>query len=238
MISVCMATYNGARFIERQLSSILCQLGNSDEVIISDDGSTDGTLEIISKQTDPRIRVINGPHRHSPVFNFERAMGEVRGEFIFLSDQDDEWIPNKVKVMLQYLRRYSCVISDCRTIDGEGHELESSFYAINGTHFGRWYNLLLKNGYLGCCMAFRRCVMQASMPFPPDIPMHDIWIGNIAAFHFTLCFIPDKLVSYRRHGDNTSSAAEPSKYTLYEKLRFRWILVRRLFFCKSSHSLC
>jgi len=232
-----MATYNGERFIKRQLESILCQIEPKDEIIISDDGSIDNTLEIIRQLADPRIRVVDGPHRHSPTLNFENALGQTKGEYIFLCDQDDEWLPNKVKVMRNNLQRYGCVVSDCRTIDADGHELEPSFYAVNGTRSGRWYNLLVKNGYLGCCMAFHRSVMEASLPFPPDIPMHDIWIGNVAAFSNTLCFISDRLVNYRRHNTNASSASAPSKYSLFERLRFRLIVAYRLMNSKIARTL-
>lgn len=228
MISVCMATYNGQRFIERQLTSILSQLSSDDEVIISDDGSTDNTLQLLEQLGDPRVRVIDGAHRHSPVWNFEKALEHAEGNYIFLSDQDDLWLPNKVAVSLHYLQQYACVVSDCRTMDAEEQILEDSFYLINGTRSGKYYNLLVKNGYLGCCMAFRREVLEASLPFPSDIPMHDIWIGNVAAFKFSLAFMPEKLMHYRRHGANASTASSPSAYTLREKLRFRWVVARHI----------
>ena len=116
MISVCIATYNGSRFIDRQLRSILCQLGPDDEVVVSDDGSADDTLSIIRQFGDSRIRIIDGPHRHSPIWNFEKAMQAAKGDYIFLSDQDDEWLPSKVKVSMTYLQEYDCIVSDNRVV--------------------------------------------------------------------------------------------------------------------------
>lgn len=229
MISVCIATYNGERFIEQQLKTILSQLGQDDEVIIADDGSTDATVAKIGKLGDPRIRIIEGAHRHSPIWNFEKALEQARGEYIFLADQDDVWMPDKVATSMRYLQDADCVISDNQTIDADDHVIEPSFFKINGTHSGRWFNLLIKNGYLGCCMAFRRHVLEASLPFPSDIPMHDIWIGNVAAFRYTARFIPEKLMCYRRHGGNASTASSPSAYSFAEKLRFRWVMIRNLF---------
>ena len=228
MISVCLATYNGQRFIERQLTSILAQLGAEDEVVVADDGSVDDTLSIIKRLNDSRIRIVDGAHRHSPIWNFEQSLMAARGDYIFLSDQDDEWMADKVAVTMRYLQDYDCVVSDNKVVAPDGQVIAPSFYAVNGTRPGRYYNLLVKNGYLGCCMAFRRNVLESSLPFPADIPMHDIWIGNVAAFFYTVCFIPEKLMTYNRHGDNASSASSPSAYSFLEKLRFRWVVMRDL----------
>ena len=84
MISVCIATYNGARYIAEQLASILKQLSAEDEVVVSDDGSTDGTIDIVRSLNDRRIRIVDGPRRHSPTLNFERALRNAKGEYIFL----------------------------------------------------------------------------------------------------------------------------------------------------------
>ena len=230
MISVCIATYNGERFIERQVTSILSQIGAEDEVVVADDGSTDNTLMILRGLNDPRIRIVDGAHRHSPTWNFEKALKEARGEYIFLSDQDDVWMPEKVSVTMKYLQQYDCVVSDNVTVAANDSVISDSFYAINDTRPGKYYNLLLKNGYLGCCMAFRRNVLEAALPFPADIPMHDIWIGNVAAFKYSVCFIPDKLMHYNRHGDNVSTASAPSAYSLRQKLGFRWSVIHNLFF--------
>ena len=230
MISVCIATYNGERFIERQVNSILSQIGVEDEVVVADDGSFDNTLAILRDLNDPRIRIVDGAHRHSPTWNFEKALKEARGEYIFLSDQDDVWMPEKVAVTMRYLQQYDCVVSDNVTVAADDSVISDSFYAVNNTRPGKYYNLLLKNGYLGCCMAFRRNVLDAALPFPADIPMHDIWIGNVAAFKYSVCFIPDKLMHYNRHGDNASTASTPSAYSLRQKLGFRWSVIHNLFF--------
>ena len=105
MISVCLATYNGQRFIKRQITSILSQIGEEDEVVVSDDGSTDDTLTILRDLNDSRIRIIDGAHRHSPTWNFEKALEGARGEYIFLSDQDDVWMPDKVQKSVEALEK-------------------------------------------------------------------------------------------------------------------------------------
>ena len=96
-ISVCIATYNGERYIREQLDSILSQLSLDDEVIISDDGSKDSTIEIISSYLDSRIKVFKNNGKHGYVGNFENALNHSSGDFIFLSDQDDIWELQKIE---------------------------------------------------------------------------------------------------------------------------------------------
>ncbi len=222
MISVCLATYNGKDVVLEQLQSILPQLSAGDEVIVSDDGSTDGTVESVRSLGSPLIRLIEGPRKHSSTANFEHALRAAKGDIIFLSDQDDRWEPEKVSVMLAALEQADCVVSDCYVTDGSLHTTAASFYALNHTRPGRAYNLWVKNGYLGCCMAFRRNVLERSLPFPRHIPMHDIWIGNVAAYCYRVAFIPNRLIRFRRHGHNASSTAAPSTNPLWRKLLLRW----------------
>ena len=222
MISVCLATYNGAATLHQQLSSILAQLGPDDEVIISDDGSTDGTLNVVRAFNSPIVRIVQGPGTGSPIQNFEHALQQARGEYIFLSDQDDLWLEGKVQRMVAVLEAGAdCVVSDCHVTDDALRVTALSFFAHARLHKGRWYNLFMRNFYLGCCMAFNRRVLLRSLPFPRRIPMHDIWIGNIAAFTGRIEFLHEPLICFRRHGDNVSYTARKSPYSLWAKIKFR-----------------
>lgn len=229
MISVCIATYNGAAHIAEQLSSIFPQLAEGDEVIVSDDGSTDQTLAIVQSFRSPLVKIVKGPCLGSPILNFENALRHASGDLIFLSDQDDKWVEGKVVRMAEALREADCVVSDCYVTDERLRVTAESFYAMNATRPGLWYNLLRRNGYLGCCMAFRRSVAQASLPFPRRIPMHDIWIGNVAACKFSVKFIDDKLIWFRRHGHNASVTATKSPYSCWKKMGFRLRVLAGLF---------
>ena len=228
MISVCIATYNGEIFIREQIDSILRQLSSDDEIIVSDDGSTDGTISIINSIDDKRIRVIEGPRKQSPTSNFECALKASKGDYIFMSDQDDVWKPNKVKICMEWLQRYDCVVSDAEVTDSSLNPLYPSLYAIMQVRQGRIYNTIWKNGYTGCCMAFRRNVLEASLPFPKDIPMHDIWIGNVAAYKYNVMFIPDTLIYFRRHEDTTSCNGKGSKYSIWQQMKFRWSVIKNI----------
>ena len=221
MISVCIATYNGEKFIKEQIDSILRQLSLDDEIIVSDDGSTDDTISIIISIDDKRIRIIEGPRKHSPILNFENALKEAKGEFVFLADQDDLWKPNKVETCMKWLKKYYCVVSDAEVTDSKLNPLHHSLYAIMQVRQGRIYNTIWKNGYTGCCMAFRCNVLEASLPFPKNIPMHDIWIGNVAAYKYNVKFISDKLVLFRRHEDTISCNGKGSRFSLWQQLKFR-----------------
>ena len=152
MISVCIATYNGKEELRRQLDSIYPQLSVDDEIVISDDNSTDGTRELIKTYIDndaclPKVYLIDGPSLHSPIPNFENALKNAKGDYIFLSDQDDQWMPNKVEVMMKALQQSSCVVSDCVVTDGSLNVTAPSFYELNRTRAGWMYNLFVKNGY-------------------------------------------------------------------------------------------
>ena len=228
MISVCIATYNGERFIREQIDSILRQLSSDDEIIVSDDGSTDNTISIINSIDDKRIRIIEGPRKHSPTLNFECAMKEAKGDYIFLADQDDVWKPNKVEVCIEWLQEYDCVVSDATVTDKGLNTLYPSLYAIMQVRQGRIYNTVWKNGYTGCCMAFRRNILEASLPFPKNIPMHDIWIGNVAAYKYNVKFISEKLVLFRRHEDTISCNGKGSKYSIWQQMKFRWSIIKNI----------
>ena len=221
MISVCIATYNGQQFIREQIDSILCQLSSDDEIIVSDNGSADDTISIINSIDDKRIRIIEGPRKHSPILNFENALKEAKGEFVFLADQDDLWKPNKVEVCMKWLQKYYCVVSDAVVTDSSLNLLFPSLYEVIHAKKGPIYNTLWKNGYTGCCMAFRRNVLEKSLPFPKKIPMHDIWIGNVAAYKYNVKFISDKLVLFRRHKNTISCNGKGSKFSFWQQLKFR-----------------
>lgn len=228
MISVCIATYNGARYIGEQLASILKQLSAEDEVVVSDDGSTDGTLDIVRSLNDRRIRIVDGPRRHSPTLNFEWALRNAKGEYVFLADQDDVWLEGKVRRCMEELQKCDCVVSDAKVTDSCLNTTSESLFKLMHVRRGRLSNLLWRNGYTGCCMAFRREVLSKALPFPTDIPMHDIWIGNVAAFCGRLRFIDDRLLLFRRHDATASCNGKGSSYSLWQKLSFRWHTLKNI----------
>lgn len=229
MISVCMATYNGGKYIKEQIDSILPQLGSDDELVVSDDGSKDNTCSIIESYHDERIKLLYNQGKHGFVGNFENALKQCKGDCIFLSDQDDFWKPNKVKTVMKRLKDYSLVIHDAEIVDGEGNFMGHTYY--DGMHHSSSFLMnLWKTRWLGCCMAFRREVLDYCLPFPEKIEGHDYWIGMMGMLKFKYFFMPDVLMCYRRHGGNVSPSGEKSPNSLFYKLFVkRWYLLKSLF---------
>ena len=218
-VSVCVASYNGEAFVAEQLRSILVSDGVG-EVIVSDDGSTDQTLEIVRALHDPRLEIVTGPGS-GLVRNVESLLWRARGEYIFLADQDDVWMPGKVDSMIEPLiRGATLVVSDCVVVNAELCELSPSYFALIGSRRGMVRNFL-KNSYLGCCMAFRRELLAAALPFPNRVPAHDWWLGMVAEMVGTVQFIDLPLLMYRRHGSNQSSASGRSRVSLPDRLALR-----------------
>lgn len=219
-----MATYNGAQFIKEQIASILPQLSPCDELIISDDGSTDETIAIAKNFNSALIKIINGP-RAGLIKNFENSIKNAAGDIIFLSDQDDIWHPEKVKHCLSELSQSKAdlLVTDCTIINSEGMVLEDSFFKKRGSGPGLIKNIV-KNSFLGCCMVFRSELKEKILPFPKNIAMHDWWIGLVASVHGKVVFVKKPLSSYRRHGNNASPTGERSKYSRKQQMAFRLVI--------------
>lgn len=223
-ISVCIASYNGERYIKEQLSSILPQLSDIDEVLISDDSSTDDTVDIIKSLHDSRITLIENNTFYSSAFNFENALRCCSGDIIFLSDQDDIWDKNKVKKCVNALQQADLVLHDAEIIDANGNLLMESIFAFRKSGTGLFHNLV-RNSYMGCCMAFKSDVLRWIMPFPVKIPMHDLWIGEVVEMLGKTLLIEDKLLQYRRHTSNVSVFLDKSKKKISEKISDRLLLL-------------
>lgn len=235
MISICIATYNGENYLEEQLASILPQMTASDELIISDDGSKDGTVTIINRYAaqDERIKFFKGPGK-GVIANFEFAINQSQGDFIFLADQDDVWLPEKVQTTLSFFASHpkiDLVISDLVIVDEQLQVIEPSYFEYRKVTLGFLHNIV-KNKYIGAGMAFRGSLKSRILPIPAKVPMHDMWIGLIAAYKNKSALIPQTLTLYRRHNNNASEIN--TKASFFQQLKWRcaisYVLFKRIFF--------
>ena len=159
-----MATYNGEKYIEEQLESIVAQLGPQDEIVIVDDASTDGTVATARSVDDPRVHIIESATNKGYVRTFEDALGRARGEFILLADQDDVWVEGRLTAMIAALENSAVVATNLRTLDGPD--------SIHGPYGQRDWHLRSRDSerrvanivgmlagtrpYYGCAMALRQ----------------------------------------------------------------------------------
>ena len=237
MISVCMATYNGERFIKEQIDSILSQLSENDELIISDDGSTDRTLEIIVSFNDSRIKLLH--HKHNPAYekikhsrsfyyatdNFENALKEAKGDYIFLSDQDDVWAADRVKKMVAELQNHDLVMCNFSVIDENGDVIQEKFYSVSPISKNVIKNIIASK-FLGSALAFSHHVLEYALPFPKNLIGHDLWLGCCGCKSYF--FIDESLHFYRRYGNNVSTSTENSKNNFFYKIFWRVVFLLKV----------
>lgn len=224
-ISVCIATYNGEKYIKEQVDSIIRQLGPNDEVIISDDESSDATINILEDYHDDRIIIYHHVSKGANSFekataNFENALNHATGDFIFLSDQDDIWREGKVKTMTEALKHNLFVQCQLETFG----VVDDNLNHILGPLPKSLIYCLYKLPFVGCCMGFRRELLELALPFPKGIRVHDAWLGMIGKISGRAAFVSNPFQLYRLHNNNVSGSAK-SDNSLFVKLSYRLILL-------------
>ena len=211
--SVALCTYNGAKYILEQLDSIVRQTVPPTQIVISDDGSIDGTLEKADKfLSDKKINYIlcTNKNNHGVTSNFMNAMKACTEDIIFTSDQDDYWMPNKAEKML---RAYEdnptalVVFSNGELVDINMNLLNCDIWKAVGItpqrcKEGNWFHYLLKNCLVtGACMSLRRELLNDVDEIPKEW-LHDGWLTWAAVIHNGLVPLSEKLIKYRQHGNN------------------------------------
>ena len=235
-VSVAMCTFNGARFVEAQLESILAQSRVPDEIILCDDGSTDGTIDVATKvaQKYPhKIRIIRNERRLRFCRNFESAVRLATGDIVFLSDQDDVWFPDKVASMLRLFVEDPHMVLVYSDAILTNEELQPT-----GTVFERRKDAQLRKpptlrqlsqgvAFNGPMMAFHSRLKPFVIPFSPLSLhwAHDHWIAFIAYAVGEIGVIDRPLVYYRRHGTNSGGDAELDGGLLHQ-----WRVVKKKYF--------
>ncbi len=226
-VSVAMAVHNGEKYLKEQIESVLVNLSDDDELVISDDGSTDGTIKLISTNygTNSIVKLLYSK-RGGVKANFSNALNHCTGEYIFLCDQDDVWYSEKVAQVLPLLREHDLVVHDAVITDASGRTVyEDSLLKLRKAGSGVRKNII-RNSYTGCCMAFSRRLMKKSMPIPENIYMHDQWIGIMNDIYYkNSYFLNEPLIRYRRHDDNVTDMRHHNPVVM---IRRRRILIEEL----------
>lgn len=225
-ISVALAAYKGEKYIAEQMESILRQLSDSDELIISDDfpeGKTRGIVEEFASR-DARVKYLEGKGK-GVIKNFENALSACSGDIVFLCDQDDVWLPDKVEtVMKEFENGAQLVLHDASVTDGSLNVTDPSCFALHGANLSFVKNII-KNTFVGCCMAFTKELFAEAMPFPDGIAMHDWWIALVALKKKRKAVLIEKpLILWRRHGGNVTGG----KTTVMQKICWRVKMISAL----------
>lgn len=228
-----MATYNGQKYIKEQIDSILCQLGDNDELVISDDHSSDTTVDIIKSYQDKRIRFFYNELEKGVTHNFENALRKSRGEFLFLADQDDIWLPGKLEKMKRFMidGGYDVVECSCSLVDKDLNVTKENYYGKDFPQIKSVWGNFVRNSWLGCCMAFTREAFEAASPFPKNASAHDLWLCLFMQLHYRCGYMPEALQLYRRHENTVSFAGGKSTNSLWFRISTRaylaWYLIIR-----------
>jgi glycosyltransferase involved in cell wall biosynthesis len=233
-VSVVVCTYNGERFLAEQLQSILDQTHAPDEIIVSDDGSSDSTLDIIagfsSRDSGARNPVWKLQSRKKPLGvsgNFASALSRASGQFIALADQDDVWEPTRLEKGLAGFRDDVLLAhGDAMLIDEAGQPTGSLMSALRLTtaerrslRSGNALNALLRRNLVtGATTMIRASLLKQALPIPEGW-VHDEWLALVAAVQGGVVFSEDSLIRYRQHGGNEIGAAKTDLHEATRRLR-------------------
>lgn len=213
-VDIAMATYNGESFIEAQIFSIIKQNYSNWCLYISDDASSDKTVQLIKKmiEIDSRIHLVNTERQGGVIQNFNKALMSTDADYIMISDQDDLWPENRLEIMIKEMEKREdgkkniMLFSDLVLIDEKGNKIADSFYEANRLNpfENMKKNRLLWNCTVyGCTTIVNRRLLNTSLPIPANALMHDQWLALNANRCDGLFYLSDyKTVYYRQHSNN------------------------------------
>ena len=253
-ISVAMATYNGEKYIQKQLDSILNQSHKVNEIILVDDKSTDNTREVIQKyiQQHPEMKFSFYVNEENLGYkkNFKKAMSYCRGEYIFLCDQDDIWLSNKVEEMIAIMDTHPNILSLASSFsfidkDDKTFEVEKVKGLSNNNLLRRnvekdalvsisFDELCIQNYFQGCALVIRKKISEEFQKIFTEELFHDWLLNLIAAKYEGMFFINKPLFQYRIHDHNTIGINEEKNVSRVDRLRKTNLLYYRTYAAKQS----
>ena len=220
-ISIALCTCEGSFFLPEQLESLMEQSLLPGELVVSDDASTDGTVQLLEAFTEKapfEVKLVQNETRLGAVQNFNQALGLCRGRYVALCDQDDTWLPGRLESSLQAMEEAEkqwgskmplLVHSDLKVVDAGGEVVNSSFMKMRKIrHIERQplSKLLAQNFVTGNTVLINRPLLEAALPVAGDAIMHDWWLALVAAALGKIVFIEEPTVLYRQHSQNVIGA--------------------------------
>lgn len=230
-ISVCLATHNGERYLAEQLQSVMDQILEGDEIVVSDDGSSDRTLDLLSQLANSQLRILPPRRFSDPKANFEYVLSAAKHDIVVLCDQDDIWMPQKLDIIREVMRdkdgRIAAMMTDAELVDEAGDSLHERLFERFPPRRGVLRNIY-RNCYTGCAMAITRPLLNLALPFPNGIPMHDSWLGLLAESAGEVVFVDEITFLHRRHTANASYRRRNPVQQIRWRANLAWHLWRRL----------
>ena len=225
LVSVAMCTYNGEKYIREQLDSILNQTHTNIELIITDDFSTDGTVEIIKEYSDKDSRISFYKNEKNIGFlkNFEKAISLCTGEYIALTDQDDIWKINKLEIFLNEIKENVLIYSDAILIDKDSKEIGQELIRPGSCLCSGKCNkaFFLTNFVSGNTMMFKKELIKYILPIPNKMSYHDIWIAFVASTYGTITYTEEPMTYYRRYSEQVTHVEKKEHKNFFEKLKYK-----------------
>lgn len=214
LVSIAVCTYNGEKYLHEQLDSLLKQTYSNLEVIVTDDKSTDRTMEILSSYAtqDTRVKVYQNETNLGYVKNFSKAIALCTGDFIALADQDDIWKLNKIEKFIAEIGNNTLIYSDAILMDENGNPLDKQLIRSENNLISGHCNkaFLFNNCVSGNTLMFKKELLTYLLPIP-NVSYHDIWIAYVASSVGTITYTDEPMTYYRRHNEQVTNNTEKIK---------------------------
>ncbi len=217
-VSIVLSTYNGEKYLKEQLDSILTSSYQDIDLFIRDDGSSDRTMELLEAyhgKEPERIYIRRNEVNLGYTLNFLEGICDTTADYVMLCDQDDVWMPNKIRDTLNRMRHMEAqlgkdtplaVFTDATLVDEKLHQLHESFFLAGKLNPRRTdlAHILMENKLIGCTVMINASLRRIlkSRRLPQKARYHDWWIALIAASCGKIGFLPDRTMLYRQHGFN------------------------------------
>jgi glycosyltransferase involved in cell wall biosynthesis len=210
-VSVCLASYNGEKYLEEQLKSIINQLNVDDEIIIVDDFSNDSTVKVINSFKDEKIKIFINEVNKGHVYSFGKAISLATKDIIFMSDQDDIWLEGRVDFMKEKLINSEAMLvsSNSNFVDSDGKVIDFEIDGVHSECSNKYFKNIIdiivgKTNYYGCTMVLKKELKELILPIPSYVESHDLWIAIAANISKSNRHLNNSTLLRRIHGENAS----------------------------------